>query len=212
MVTSRCRAAVALFAVALLAGCSGEADGESSAATQTSQEADAGVVTWADGVCAATTDLEAAVQQVTAALQVDPGASGTALDQAKTEVSERAGAVRGAADDLRAAVNTSPPGVLSQEVASAREELSATADRARTAAEELAAKAAQLAEAQTPTETAAAVAAAGGALAAAGTGVQAYLASLKQTAESRDPVLHNAFAEAPACRTRQAGASPSPSS
>lgn len=210
MVTPRCRAAVvALFAVALLAGCSGEGDGESSAATRTSQEADAGVVTWADGVCAATTDLEAAVQQVTPVLQVDPAASGTALDQVKTEVTEGAGAVRVAADDLRAAVNTSPPGVVSGEVASARQELSATADRARTAAEELAAKAARLAESQTPTETAAAVAAAGEALAAAGAGVQAQLASLMESAESRDPVLQNAFAEAPACRARQTGASPS---
>jgi len=130
MVASRCRAAVALFAVALLAGCSGEADGESTAATQTSQEADAGVVTWADGVCAATTDLEAAVQQVTPALQVDPAASGTALDQVKTEVAE-------------------------------------------------------------------------------GAGVQAHVASLKESAESRDPVLQNAFAEAPACQARQTRASPS---
>ena len=211
MVASRCRAAVALFAVALLAGCSGEADGESTAATQTSQEADAGVVTWADGVCAATTDLEAAVQQVTPALQVDPAASGTALDQVKTEVAEGAGAVRVAADDLRAAFNTSPPGVVSGEVASARQELSATADRARTAAEKLAAQGAKLAEAQTPAETAAALAAAGGALAAAGTGVQAYLASLKESTESRDPVLRDSFAEAPACQARQTGASPSSS-
>jgi hypothetical protein len=210
MVTSRRHAAAGLFALALLAGCSGDGDGDASAATPTSASgADAGVVTWADGVCAATTDLEAAVGQVTMALQLDPAASDTAIEQAKTEVAERTGAVRGAADDLRAAVNTSPPGVLSQEAAAAKEELTATADRARTAAEELAAQGTALAEAQTPAETAAALTAAGSALAAAGAGVQAYLAELAASVQSRDPVLRASFAEAPACQARQAGASPS---
>jgi hypothetical protein len=207
MVTSRRRAAAGLFVVALLAGCSGDGDGDAPEATQ--EGADAGVVTWADGVCAATTELEGAVEQVTAALQVDPAAPASALEQAKTEVAERAGEVRGAADGLRAAVSTSPPGVLSQEAAAAREELSATAERAGTAAEELAAQGAALAEAQTPADTAAALTAAGSALAAAGTGLQAYLAELTASVESRDPVLRDSFAEAPACQARQAGASPS---
>jgi hypothetical protein len=218
MIAFRDRAAVALVAVALLAGCSGDGDGDgeqtpaatgASSTSSASGTADAGVVTWADGVCAATTDLEAAVGQVTAALQVNPSASGTALEQAKAQVAERAGAVRGAADDLRAAVNTSPPGVLSQGVAEAQDKLSATADRARTALDELAARGTALADAQTPAETAAALAAAGTALATAGAGVQSYLATLKESAESRDPVLRNAFAEAPACQARAAGATPS---
>ena len=208
---------VILSAAALLAGCSDSADGEPSTEPSTtapsgtaSSAADPGVVTWADGVCAATTDVETAVQQVTAALQVDPGASAGALDQAKAQVAERVGAVRGAMDDLRAAISTSPPGVVSQEVAAAGEQLSATADRARTAADQLAAQGAAVADAQTPAETAAALAAAGGALAAASAGVQAYLASLREAAQSRDPVVRDSFAEAPACASR--GVTPSPTS
>jgi len=40
-------------------------------------------------------------------------------------------------------------------------------------------------------------------------GVQTYLASLKQSAESQDPVLREAFAAAPACQARKTAASPS---
>jgi hypothetical protein len=206
MVASR-RALVALVAVALLAGCSEASDDGTTTPSAESSGADAGVVTWAGGVCAATTDFEAAVQQMTAALRAAPG---TPPDQVRTEVSERVGAVRGAADDLRAAVSTSPPGELSKAVATAQDELAATADRARTASEELAAQGEQLAAAQTPAETADALAAARGAFQEAAAGVQAYLASLSATAASRDPVLSNAFAEAPACKAR-AGASPSSS-
>jgi hypothetical protein len=209
MVASRRFAAVALLAGALLAGCS-DTGGGSSPTAQASGDADAGVVAWADGVCTATTDLEAAVQEVSTGLQVDPTASGEALDRARTEVAERVGAVRVAADDLRAAVSTSPPGVLSKELAAAQDELSATADRAHAAVEELAAQGAALADAGTPAGTAAALTAAGGALAAVGTGVQTYLASLRESADSQDPVLREAFAEAPACKARKASASPSP--
>jgi hypothetical protein len=211
--------AVALCAVALLAGCSESSDGEPSAepsataptgTSSASGDAPAGVVTWADGVCAATTDLEGAVRQVTAALQVDPAASDTAIDQAKAQVAERVGAVRVAVDDLRAAINTSPPGVVSEQLASAQENLSATAERGRTAADQLAAQGAAVADAQTPAETAAALAGAGAALAAASAGVQAHLDALREAAQSRDPVIRDAFAEAPACASRGVAASPSP--
>jgi hypothetical protein len=140
---------------------------------------------------------------------VDPTASGDALDQARTEVRERVGAVRVAADDLRAAVSTSPPGELSKELASAQADLSSTADRARAAADDLATQGAALADAQTPTEIAAALTAVGGSLATLSAGVQTYLASLKQSAESQDPVLREAFADAPACQARKTAASPS---
>jgi hypothetical protein len=199
MATYRRTALAALSAVVLLAGCSGDGESEPSPAAQASRATDAGVVMWADGVCAATTDLEGAVGQVTAALQPDPAA--------RAEVAERVGAVRVAVDDLRAAVNTSPPGAVSEEVAAARDELSAATGRADTAAEDLAAQGTRLAEAQTPAELATALAAAGGALATVGTEVRAYLTSLREAAASRDPALRTAFAEAPACQAR--GASPS---
>jgi hypothetical protein len=192
--------AVGLIVAVLLAGCSGEGESEPSPAAQASRATDAGVVMWADGVCAATTDLEDAVAQVTAALQPGP--------EAKTEVTERVGAVRVAVDDLRAAVNTSPPGVVSEEVAAARDELSAATGSAGAAAEDLAAQGTTLAEAQTPAELATALSAAGAALATVGTEVRAYLTSLREAAASRDPALKSAFAEAPACQAR--GVSPSP--
>jgi hypothetical protein len=209
--------AVAAFlsVAALLAGCSESPDGEPAAETSatgtpgaTGDAPDAGVVTWADGVCSATTDLEAAVQQVTAALQVDPAASDTALDQAKAQVAERVGAVRVAVDDVRSAISTSPPGVVNEQLTAAGQQLSATADRARTAADQLQAQGQALADAQTPAETASALAAAGAALAAARAGIQAHVAALRDTAQSRDPVIRDAFAAAPACEAR--GATPSP--
>jgi hypothetical protein len=212
---SRTVVAVALSVVVLLAGCSGSdsGDGEPSATStgtpSASGSADAGVVTWADGVCSATTDLETAVQGVTTALQVDPTASASALEQAKTQVGERVGEVRVAADDLRAAINTSPPGVVSSQLAEAQGQLTASADSARAAAEQLVTQGGAIADAQTPAETVAALTAAGTALATTSAQIQAYLTSLSETAQNRDPVIREAFASAPACVSRGVAASPS---
>ena len=208
--------AVSLSVAALLAGCSESSDGEpdaGSSATETpgatGDTADPGVVTWADGVCSATTDVETAVGQVTAALQVDPAASDTALDQAKAQVAERVGAVRVSLDDLRAAISTSPPGVVNEQLTTAGQQLSTTTDRARAAADQLQAQGQALAAAQTPAEIASALTGAGAALAAASAGIQAHVAALRDTAQSRDPVVREAFEQAPACAARSATPSPS---
>ena len=206
------RAVVAgLTAVALLAGCSDSSDTGSSepglsapptgtpSATVTAAP---GVVTWADGICTASTGLEASIQQVTTTLQIDPTASSTVLDQTKAQARERVAAVQQSANDLRTAIAAVPP-EAQDGVAEARQQLTQTSDRASGATDQLAAAAQQLADAQTRVETAAGLAAMGTALAAASAGVTAYVDALRQTADSRDPEVRAAFAAAPACAARR---------
>jgi uncharacterized phage infection (PIP) family protein YhgE len=155
-------------------------------------------VAWADGVCTAATGLQTSVVQVVAALQIDPAASATVLDQAKAQARDRVAAVQQSTNDLRTAITT-VPAEASDKVAAVEQQLASTADRGRGAADRLAAAAQQLADAQTKAETAAALAATATALAATSAGATASVEALRQAASSRDPVVRNAFVTAPAC-------------
>src|SRR5436305_10745746 len=164
----------ALTAVALATGCSGSPETTGSAPPTGTQGAVAApapeAVAWADGICSASTKLEASVQQVTAGLQIDPSASATALDQTKAQTRDRVTAVQHAANDLRTAA-AAVPSQARDSVAAVQQQLAATADRARRAADQLAATAQQLADAQTTADTTAALAATATALAATSAGV-----------------------------------------
>jgi hypothetical protein len=163
------------------------------------------VVTWADGVCTASTQLETSLRAATSSLQIQPGAAGTAIDQAKAQASERGAAVKQDAAGLRTAI-AAVPAEAGESVAAARQELGTASDRASTAVDQLSAKAQQLSAAQTRAETVSAVASLGAALAATATGVAGYLDALRQTTASRDPVVRDAFATAPACVARNVSA------
>ena len=200
-----------LTAVALLlTGCSDSSQPEQPApptgAPSATVTASSAAVMWADGICTATTGLEAAIRQVTATLKFDPTASETAIDQTKAQARDRVAAVQQSVNDLRTAIAAVPP-EAQDSVAAAQQQLAQTADRARSAADQLGAAAQQVADAQTRAETATALAGMATALAAASAGVTAYVDALRQAADSRDPVVRSAFATAPACAARSVAAS-----
>jgi chromosome segregation ATPase len=179
--------ALALAAALFAAACSSGSD-ELSADAQ-----------WADGICTARADLDQSVAALNDSLSFESG-SGSSLEQAQTQVTDRVEAVRTSAADLKAAIEDVPADAES-EIAAAQQELqTASAD----VQESLTAVGAAL--------TAASSAGSAGdfitALAQVATAASATKNAVTQLAddlsgfrESGNEQVKQAFADAPSCQT-----------
>jgi hypothetical protein len=111
--TTRPVVAVLLALVLASAGGCGGGSEEQPAATSapaTAAEGDgtASGADWADGVCAATLDLQASVDELGQSIQVDVGSGQAALDQLKEQVAAQAAAVTADAEALGDALRAVP--------------------------------------------------------------------------------------------------------
>jgi hypothetical protein len=197
---------VALCSAVLLAACgNAETPSGSASAGPTTTPTQAAAVTWADGVCSASTDLRDSVR-AGESLQFDPSSSSTSLDQAKAQVRDRVTTVQQSAAALASALSAVPPGA-DPALTAAQQQLQTAAGRAQAATEQLGAAADQVAAADTATEVAAGLVALKAALTGTANDLATYLESLRATVTSGEDALRSAFGGAPACQ--ELAASPS---
>ena len=202
MVLSRANAVVAaLSSAVLLAGC-GSSDSppasESAGPTPMPTQTQSAAVTWADGVCLATTDLRDSVR-AGEALQIDPSSGATSVDQARAQVRERVTAVQQSAAALKSALSALPAGADPQ-VTAAQQQLQTASGRAQAAVDQLGAAATQVADAGTAAEIARALVNLKAALSGTANDLATYLETLRGAVNSGEQALRDTFGAAPACQ------------
>jgi hypothetical protein len=197
---------VAFSSAVLLVGCSGS-DGEAlgptptvtAASTPTASETSTAAVSWADGVCSASSALQKSVQDVGDALQINLSGSKSARDQARAQVADKVAAVKQAATALGTALTTTPTGAT-PELTAAQQELKAASDQAQTAVDQLDAAAGQITDASTPKQLATALSTLKTALTKAGNDLSGYLTALGGDVTAGQGPIRDAFSTAPACK------------
>jgi hypothetical protein len=199
---------VTVSAAVLLGGCSDADPAPQSPAVASAPmpAADAGV-TWAGGVCSASTDLRTSVAGVGDAVKVDPSASATSLDSVRMQVRDSVTAVQRSAASLDSALSAVPEGA-DAELATAQQQLRTASRQAQDSVDQLGAAAEQVANAGSAAELAADLPPLKAALTAAADDLAAYGASLRGTINGGEQAVRNAFGAAPACRQVDPTATP----
>jgi F0F1-type ATP synthase membrane subunit b/b' len=195
-----------LSASVLLASCSGTSNSSLPAhvvpppAASSTPPVRSSAVLWANGVCSASTGLETAIRQLGGTIQIARGGSGATLEQIRAQVSSGVDAVHQSADQLRTAL-AAVPAQADDRLTAAQQTLQATADSARQQVQTVTETANDLTDNASRQEMFTDLTMLARALTTAAADVQTYLSSLRATAASREGVVHNTFAAAPACAT-----------
>lgn len=177
----------ALAVAALVAGCS-------SGSEELSAEAQ-----WADGICTARADLSQSVGELNDSLTFTPG-SGTALEDAKTQVADRLDAVKTSAAGLKSAIDDVPADTQS-EITATQQQLSNDIAGIELSLNAVGTAAQSAASAGSPADFITALAEVGTAASATKTAVTQFADQLSGFAESGSEQLQQAFGEAPACQS-----------
>lgn len=176
--------AVVVAAVVALAGCGSD---ELSAEAQ-----------WADGVCTARADLQQSVAALNDSLTFTPG-SGSALEDAQTQLTDRVEAVKTSAAGLKSAIEDIPTDAQS-ELTAAKEELSAGVADVQESLTAVGTAAQAAASSGSASEFLTALVEVGTAASTAKTAVTQLADDLSGYADSGSEQLQQAFGEAPACK------------
>jgi hypothetical protein len=187
-------------AAVLLVGCGNtdSAQQSPSVASAPSAAPDAGV-TWADGVCSASSDLRTSVAGVGAALKVDRSPSAGSLASLRTEVRDSVTAVQQSAASLDSALSAVPQGADAR-LTTAQQQLQTAAQQAHAAIDELGTAAGQVTNAGSASELAAGLRPLRAALTGTADALAAYFTSLQGMVNGGEQAVRDAFGGAPACR------------
>ncbi|GID93790.1 hypothetical protein ACFQFC_07120 [Amorphoplanes digitatis] len=197
-----------LSSAVLLAAC-GDSDSPStngSAGPETTSDA---TVAWANGVCTASTELDASVQS--AGDKIRAVDASTAPDEVRSQVKSSVTEVQDAAANLARILAGKPGGVV-PETAQAQEDLLVAGAAAQSSVDKLNSASDQVGDAKTPEELTSSLAGLKTAATEAATGLAAYREAVRNVAVGSAEAVKYAFQAAPACQSLIVAASASPSS
>lgn len=199
------RTAVALTAMLALtlAGCSQASEDDpvptpTPTATEQAGDSESAGTQWAEGVCVATSDLQASIDQLGTSVEIDPTSLSDALDQVRDQVSTQAEAVTMDVEALGEAV-TAVPDDLDPTVAAAAEDLQSDRQALADAVNDLQAAVAGLTGADDAVAAARELPGVVEALAVTRVQATALRGSLQELSTAGSDALRAAFANADAC-------------
>jgi hypothetical protein len=201
--------ALSLSSAVLLVGC-GDSESPSTNGTSSPASTPDATVAWANGVCTASTELQASLRSADEAIKAGASSAPNAPDSVKAEVKDSVAEVHDSAANLARILSGVPGGVVPQ-TAQAQEQLLTAGKQAQESTDRVEAAGDKVAGASTAEELTSSVEGLKTAAETAAADLTVYLEAVRGVVAGSAEAVRYAFESAPACQSLIAPASAAPS-